>query len=107
MANQLTKQQLLDKLRQERPFLAEKYGVARLALYGSFAQGSQTEESDVDLLVQLMRPLGLEFIDLAYHLEAVVGRKVDLTTFDTLTRNLETRRYKKIATNVQRTLIYV
>jgi len=79
----------------------------KMAIYGSFAKDSYTRKSDVDILVQLMRPLGLEFVRLAYHLEEILGRKVALATFETLHRSMENPRYKHIAADIQRTLSYV
>jgi len=87
--------------------LREKYGVERIAVYGSFAKGNQTKKSDIDILVQLVKPLGLDFIELAYYLEKVLKRKVDLATFDGLKRSIENPRYKHIASDIQRTLSYV
>ena len=101
------KEEIFQTLRKELPYLREKYGVERMAIFGSFAKGNQTKKSDIDILVQLVKPLGLEFIELAYHLEEVLGRKVDLTTFDTLHRSMENPRYKHIASDIQRTLSYV
>jgi predicted nucleotidyltransferase len=99
--------EVLQILRKELPYLREKYGVEKLAIYGSFAKGAQTKKSDVDILVQLVNPLGLKFVELAYHLEKVLGRKVDLATFETLHRSLENPRYRHIALDIQRTLSYV
>ena len=107
MKKALSKETVLQILRKELPRLREQYGVERIAVYGSFVKGSSTVQSDVDLLVQLMKPLGLEFVGLAYDLEELLGRKVDLATFDTLNRNMENPRYKHIATDIQRTLAYV
>lgn len=103
----LTKEEILHRLRKELPHLREKYGVEKIAIYGSFAKGTQTAKSDVDIFVQLVKPLGLQFVELAYHLEEILGRKVDLATFDTLHRSLESPRYKRVATDIQRMLIYV
>jgi predicted nucleotidyltransferase len=103
----LDREKVLQALRKELPYLREKYGVERIAIYGSFAKGDQTKKSDVDILVQLVNPLGLKFVELAYHLEDVLGRKVDLATFETLHRSLENPRYKHIAVDIQRTLSYV
>jgi len=102
-----TKEKIMRLLRKQLPYLQEKYGVQRIAIYGSFAKGNQTKRSDVDILVQLARPLGLEFVELAYHLEKILKKKVDLATFDTLKRSLESPRYKHIASDVERTLSYV
>lgn len=101
------REKVLQILRGELPYLREKYGVERLAIYGSFAKGDQTKRSDVDILVQLVNPLGLKFVELAYHLEKVLGRKVDLATFETLHRSLENPRYRHIAVDIQRALSYV
>jgi predicted nucleotidyltransferase len=102
-----TKEQIFQILKRELPYLNEKYGVQRIAIYGSFAKGNQMKRSDIDILVQLIKPLGLDFIKLAYHLEKVLKRKVDLATFDTLKRSLENPRYKHIANDIQGTLSYV
>jgi len=76
----MTKESILDLLARERAYLAREYGVRRLGLFGSFARGEAGEESDVDLVVELDRPLGLRFVDLAEHLEHVLSRRVDLLT---------------------------
>jgi len=107
MKDTRTTQEIIDRLKKRLPYLQEKYGVQRLAIYGSFAKGNQTKKSDVDILVQLMRPLGLEFVELAYDLEKIVKKKVDLATFATLKRSLENPRYEHIASDIEGTLTYV
>ena len=60
--------------------------VRRISVFGSYARGEATKESDIDLLVELKpseaRPvLGLfEFIRLEEALEQELGREVDLVT---------------------------
>ncbi len=107
MKEELTKERILTLLRSEMPALRQEYGVEQLALYGSFAKGQHKKKSDIDILVQLMKPLGLKFIDLAYHLENLLGKKVDLTTFDVVRRNRSNPRYQQIANDIERTLIHV
>jgi hypothetical protein len=99
-----TKEQILKILEQELSYLREKYGVVRVALYGSFASRTQTRKSDVDLLVRLSRPLGLEFVALAEYLERRLGCKVDLATFEMLDRGLTHPRYREVALDIERTL---
>jgi len=48
------------RLRLALPYVRRRYGLVRLPSYGSFAQGLADEDSDVDLLVELSRPLGLD-----------------------------------------------
>jgi predicted nucleotidyltransferase len=103
----LTREKIEELLRQEMPRLKKAYGVKRLAVYGSYAKGLHTEESDVDLLVELERPLGFEFISLANGLEELLDRKVDLVTLETFRRNQSNPRYRKMVQEIQRTLDYV
>ncbi len=53
-----------------------------MALFGSLARGEATEESDIDLLVEFSKPIGLlRFVALKRLLgEVVLGRPVDLVT---------------------------
>jgi predicted nucleotidyltransferase len=76
----LKREEIIQLLRKELPYLRERYGVKEVALFGSFAKGSEGEGSDVDILVELSKSLGLDFVELAYYLEEKLGRKVDLVT---------------------------
>ncbi len=102
-----TREEILSVLRQEMPYLKDRFGVDRLAVYGSFAKNTQAEESDVDILVQLSKPLGLDFVRLAYHLEETLGREVDITTFESLKRSAANPRRAHIVRDIERTLIHV
>lgn len=55
-------------------------GVASLALFGSTARDEAREDSDIDLLVEFSRPLGLfDVFRLQHHLEELLGvSRVDL-----------------------------
>ncbi len=103
MSGTLTREKVLQMLRDEMPRLRERFGVARMALFGSFAKGNATGRSDVDLLVEFCRPVGLEFVSLGDHLERVLGRKVHLTTFATLHQSLLNPRHSAIAEEIVRT----
>jgi len=60
-------------------------GVKSLAVFGSFARGEATYNSDIDVLVEFDQPVGLfEFIRLRYYLEELTKRRVDLVTPDAL-----------------------
>jgi len=104
MARSSDKDQVLRTLRAELPYLRERYGIVRLALYGSFACGTARADSDVDLLVELSRPLGLEFVTMTDYLEECLGREVDVATFETLDRSRSHSRYGSVARDVERTL---
>jgi predicted nucleotidyltransferase len=107
MSNPFSQTEIIQILQREMPFLKSRYGVERLAIYGSFAKNTQAEGSDIDILVQLSRPIGLDFIRLAYHLEETLGREVDLNTFESLRRSAKNPRRAQIAKDIERTLINV
>ena len=62
-----------------------QHGVESLAVFGSLARGEWSQDSDIDLLVDFNRPVGLfEFIRLKNYLEKLTGQRVDLVTRDAL-----------------------
>lgn len=99
----MTRENIFLILKKELPYLKEKYGVNRIALFGSFAQNQQTEKSDVDLVVEFEKPIGLDFIDLAEYLEKVIGKKIDLLTPD----GISSIRIPRVSESIKRNLIYV
>ncbi|MDE0078138.1 MAG: nucleotidyltransferase domain-containing protein [Caldilineaceae bacterium] len=48
--------EILTILDRTKPELERRFGVRRIGLYGSYACGTQTENSDIDLLVELQEP---------------------------------------------------
>lgn len=62
-----------------------KFGVKKIAIFGSTARGDNTEKSDIDIIVQLNKPIGFfTFIELENYLQKMLGKKVDLTTKNSL-----------------------
>lgn len=68
------------ELQQLKPSLILKYNISELGLFGSIVRNDFSPESDIDILVDFSRPIGIEFIDLAEELEASLKRKVDLVS---------------------------
>jgi predicted nucleotidyltransferase len=60
--------------------MLRRFGVRRIGLFGSFARGDQTADSDLDFLVELEKPSFSNFMDLAFYLEDRFGRRVELIT---------------------------
>jgi len=76
----IEKDEVLRTLRAHLPRLRTEYGVRKLSLCGSVARGTQSEQSDVDLAVEFAHPIGLRFVELAEHLEHLLGVKTDILT---------------------------
>lgn len=63
----------------------KKYGVTRAGIFGSVVRGEETEESDIDILVEIESRMSLlDFVGLKLELEEALGRKVDLGEYSTI-----------------------
>ena len=70
-----TLQSILNKLREYKPELQRKYPVSRLGVFGSYAREGATDQSDIDIAVEITAPMGLNFIEMADEIEAFIWRK--------------------------------
>jgi hypothetical protein len=85
----LTKKEILNKLKELKPTLYKDYSVKEIGLFGSFSDGSFTNESDIDLLVELEKPIGWKYLSLEIFLEKIFNRKVDLVTKNALKKQIK------------------
>jgi len=77
----MNKQQALEILTRSKPVLATRFGVTRLALFGSTARDTARSDSDVDILVAFDGPATAErFFGVQFYLEDLLGCNVDLVT---------------------------
>ena len=60
--------------------------VLRAFVFGSFSRNEASEESDVDILVELdySRHIGLGFVDMKFDLEEKLHKKIDLVSSNAL-----------------------
>ena len=65
----LTKNKVIQILREEQTHLKENFGVKKIAIFGSFAKGQPHQKSDVDIFIQFNKSLGMRFFDLMDYLE--------------------------------------
>jgi len=66
-------------LKSHKAELRSKYGVREIGIFGSYVKEEQKETSDLDILVEFEKPLGLlEFVGLKNHLSDLLGVNVDL-----------------------------
>jgi len=77
-----TKAQILNLLREKQPYLHAEFSVSRIGIFGSYAKELSNERSDIDIVVEFSSPVGFRFMELADYLEELLGKKVDLLTFD-------------------------
>ena len=76
-----TRETIIARLREAKPALQGEFPLRRLALFGSYARGTQISgESDVDILVEVEPAIGLGIVTLAERLEQLLGERVDLVS---------------------------
>ncbi len=74
-------EEIQEILRQKKPILRERFKVKEIGIFGSFVRGEEKDTSDLDILVELERPVGLiKFVGLQNYLSDELGENVDLVT---------------------------
>ncbi len=76
----LKKKHITEILRAHQAELASEFGVKRIGLFDPYWKGKRRQDSDIDLVVEFNQHIGFRFIELAEHLEALLGAPVDLLT---------------------------
>lgn len=75
-----SKKNILRILERNKEYLYSKYPIKSLSVFGSIAREEDSDESDVDLLVEFNDEIGIRFIDLADEIESLLHRPVDLVS---------------------------
>ena len=60
----MTLNEIKEILKAQKPYLAQRYGVVELAVFGSYVRGEQQTDSDIDVLIDIERPPKISLIDL-------------------------------------------
>jgi uncharacterized protein len=81
MQNIKTLNEIKEILACHREQMKQDYYVREIGIFGSYSRGRQRKSSDIDILVQFARPVGLlKFLKLEDYLSNLLGAKVDLVT---------------------------
>ncbi|MCD6200316.1 MAG: nucleotidyltransferase family protein [Bacteroidales bacterium] len=91
-----TQSDILNKLKELKPILKKEYGVKELGIFGSFSDNTFSEESDIDILVELEKPIGWKFFSLELFLENIFGRKIDLVTKNAIKEQIKENILKQV-----------
>jgi uncharacterized protein len=96
----LTRDGILAELRRLKPELSRRYGVNRIALFGSFAQGEARPGSDIDVVVELAEPDLFALVHIKEELESGFQRPVDVIPYSALMNGF-------LKARIQREAVYV
>ncbi len=99
----MSREEAIEILRKELPYLSSRYGVKRIGLFGSIAKGDQKGSSDIDVLVEFEKPIGLRFMELAEYIEEILHSKVDILTPE----GIRSIRIKEVARDIEQSIVYV
>ena len=83
---------IINKLRELKPVLNERYGIEEFAVFGSVARGTDTQDSDIDIAVLKMKlKSGFDMIRAKHFLKETLGREIDLGTFKSMKTFIKNR----------------
>ena len=99
----LTREKITNILSEKSQYLTETYLVKKIGLFGSYAKGTQTEVSDIDIIVEFETPLGFKFMEFADYLEEILGKPVDVLTIG----GLQGIRIPHVAQSIRESIVYV
>ena len=76
-----TFEEIKEILQKHKDELKEQYGLKEIGIFGSYVKGEQNEESDLDILIELEKPIGfVKFMKLENVLSRLIGIRVELVT---------------------------
>jgi predicted nucleotidyltransferase len=77
----VTRRKIENILRKHKQELKKRFKLKEIGIFGSFVRDEQKKRSDIDILVEFEKPIGLfEFMDLEEYLMKILGAKVDLVS---------------------------
>lgn len=93
-----TKEEVLKLLKQELPYLKQRYGISNIGLFGSYSRNEQNENSDIDLLVDFERPIDyFKLFEVEDYLKEKFGIYVEIVTRPALKDRLKDRILKEVS----------
>jgi len=84
-----TTAEIENKLIQLKPILSSDFSVKKIGYFGSYSSETQTEKSDLDILVEFSKPVGWDFFTLEKFLEEQFDLKIDLVTHNALKKQFK------------------
>ena len=106
----MNKEYILEKLRENKKFFDE-YGVIKIGLFGSYVNGEENEDSDIDILIDLkLENIYHNYCNTKYFLEDLFQKEIDLiqtTKYEPIYHTERARRnFENIKKNILESVIY-
>jgi len=85
----MSRQETINQIKSKIKIILKKHNIVRAGIFGSYARGEQKKNSDIDILIEPPRGMGLGFIELKLELEKELGKKVDLLTYKSINPHIK------------------
>ena len=95
----MTKDEILNELSKNKSYIEQNFEVDKIGLFGSYAKGQQTEDSDIDIYVEFKHKTFDNLAGLWNFLEELYHKKIDLF-------HKHKNNNKVIISNIQKDVIY-
>ena len=95
----MTKNEILNELSKNKSYIEQNFEVDKIGLFGSYAKGKQTEDSDIDIYVEFKHKTFDNLAGLWNYLEELYHKKIDLF-------HKHKNNNKVIISNIQKDVIY-
>ncbi len=74
----MTREEILDFLKQHKQEMHDYYGVIKIGLFGSYARGDARDDSDIDIAIELAKNTADSYFGLLHYLEDSFQKRIDL-----------------------------
>lgn len=85
----LSKENILQTLREHKDEMRSRFSVKQIGLFGSHVHDAAGKGSDIDLLVEFGEPTFDHYMDLKFFLERIFQQPVDLVLADSVKPRLK------------------
>lgn len=98
---EMTKKNVLDYLSRNKDYIKKKYGIIKIGLLGSYARDDESEQSDIDIVIEIVKSKKNihTFFAFRRELEEALGKKIDL--------GLESSLKPIVRESIQKEIFYV
>ena len=96
----MNREDIIRFITEHKTEFEQEFGVTRIGLFGSYARWEVHEESDIDIVVELVKPDLFNLIGIKQTIEEALGSKVDIV-------RLRDKMNKFLRQRIERDAIYV
>jgi len=91
---QLNKEKIKSNITKIKPIILKilkQYKIKKAGIFGSYAIGENTKNSDIDILIKPAKGMGLELVELQLELSSNLNKKVDIVSYKYIHPKLKER----------------